>query len=301
MSNVLGVEVFAIGTAICIAVSSLIATEVSRAIGAFSFTKWRMIVAFAVMATLSSVLNIWTTLSGNAVILLALSGLVGIVVGDVAIYAAMGRIGPRRTSVIFSVNSAISATLGFALYEQTPNAMQILGIALTMAGVVIAITFREVNVEQNKWETVLGSLKLGVTLAVLAAICQAAGAALSAPAMNAGVAPIAATAVRVGVAGFVMILLSGLRINAFRQIQPLNRRLSVRIVASALIGMCMGMTLLMLALSGGSIGTAMTFASLTPIAILPLLWIVSRRRPSYVACTGALLACTGVGLLLNFK
>ena len=138
-------------------------------------------------------------------------------------------------------------------------------------------------------------------LAAIAAICQAAGAILAGPALESGISPIAATTVRVGTATLVLFSLSKLPISAFKQTEKLDGSLLLKTIFSALIGMCTGMTLLMLALSSGHIGIAMTYASLTPIMTLPILWMISKSPPSILSWTGALLATMGTSALILFK
>jgi len=69
------------------------------------------------------------------------------------------------------------------------------------------------------------------------------------------------------------------------------------VVASAFIGTTLGMSLLMAALQKGSVGIVSTLSSMTPILILPMVWIRTGRRPGAAAWLGALLAICGTSLI----
>jgi drug/metabolite transporter (DMT)-like permease len=52
-------------------------------------------------------------------------------------------------------------------------------------------------------------------------------------------------------------------------------------------------------LQEGQAGIVAIFSSVSPIVILPLLWLIYRRRPAAGAWIGAALAITGTALILG--
>jgi len=68
--------------------------------------------------------------------------------------------------------------------------------------------------------------------------------------------------------------------------------------AGAFISYVLGMSMLMLALGAAPIGIAATLSSMSPIAILPLLWWRTGQPAPWPAWFGALLA--GAGTLCLF-
>jgi drug/metabolite transporter (DMT)-like permease len=117
--------------------------------------------------------------------------------------------------------------------------------------------------------------------------------------MAAGTDAPAAACVRIAIA---LIALSGLAATPrFRALAiPTIRMLAAASLAGAL-GMGGGMTLLLFALSAGSVGVVTTLASTTPIMLLPLLWLVSGVRPDWRAWAGAILAAGGVLVIFLWK
>ena len=74
-------------------------------------------------------------------------------------------------------------------------------------------------------------------------------------------------------------------------------RMTAQIAASGVIAMVIGMTLLLFALQGGKVGIVSTLSALSPVLILPVLWVVTGERPPAASWAGALIAVTGMALI----
>jgi len=88
-----------------------------------------------------------------------------------------------------------------------------------------------------------------------------------------------------------LVLLS--RLPGFREPKAVTSEIALRSAASGLLGMGIGMTLVLFALSGQPVGIVSTLSSTTPVAILPLLWATTGVRPAPAAWLGA--ACAVIG------
>jgi uncharacterized membrane protein len=67
---------------------------------------------------------------------------------------------------------------------------------------------------------------------------------------------------------------------------------------SAAIAMGLGMTLILLALQRGQANLVGMFSSVSPVLLLPMLWVVYRARPATGAWWGAGMAVAGTALIL---
>lgn len=67
--------------------------------------------------------------------------------------------------------------------------------------------------------------------------------------------------------------------------------------AEALRGATLGMSLLMAALHNGNVGIVSTLSSMTPVLILPMVWVRSGRRPGLGAWFCAIFAIAGTALI----
>ena len=115
----------------------------------------------------------WQTLPVNQLWLLALSGVIGILIGDTALFAAMNRLGPRRAGVLFATHALFSALLAYWFLGETIWGWTLVGCGLLVTGVMTAILFGKRACEQHHWEAGSHELGIGIALGLLSALCQA--------------------------------------------------------------------------------------------------------------------------------
>ena len=292
-------DLMALGAAACWAAGSIFSVSPSRHLGAFAFTRWRMFMVALMLWAVTLLAGSWRSLPVNAWGLLAVSGLIGIFVGDTALFAAMNRLGPRRSGVLFATHAVFSAALGFWLLDERMSAQAAWGGVLTLAGVMMAILLGREKEDEHAWEADRGSIGAGVALGLLAALCQALGSLIVKPAMGADVDPIAASAVRVSVAccAHFCLLLAGFP--AARAQQAATLRVLAQTALSGFIAMGVGMTLILLALKDGDVGMVAILSSVSPVLLLPLLWLRLGRSPAIAAWLGATLTVVGTALILS--
>ena len=291
-------DLLALGAAACWAVGSVMSVMPARHLGAFAFTRWRMAMVAVMLWTVVAVQGSWHSFDGHAWGIMAVSGLIGIFIGDTALFSAINRLGPRRAGVLFATHAAFSAVLGFVLLDERMSLQALVGGLLTLAGVMLAILLGRHKGETHAWEADRGHVGLGVALALLAALCQAVGSLIAKPVMAQQVDPIMASAVRVTVAtvAHAVLLLAGFQ--AARASQPPTLRVLAQTGLNGFIAMGIGMTLVLLALEKGDVGMVAILSSVSPILVLPLLWLQLKRAPAPGAWLGAVLTVVGTALIL---
>jgi drug/metabolite transporter (DMT)-like permease len=296
-------EWLAVGAAACWAMASLSAAPASAHLGAFSFTRWRMVCAALLLCSLATVQGGWTSLSdpalGNPWLLLAVSGVIGIFVGDSALFGCMNRLGPRRSGVLFATHALFSVALAWVFLGETLGGLVALGAVTLVGGVMPAIAFGKRADEVHAWEQVKGALWVGVALGLLAALCQSVATLMLKPLMAAGVDPVAASAVRMLAAVAAHWTLRATGAEVAKPKNPLTPKVLATVAWNAALAMGLGMTLILAALRGGSAGLVAILSSVTPVLLLPLLWVVYKRQPSLAAWAGAALTVAGGPLVLS--
>lgn len=238
------------------------------------------------------------TLTWSQCLVLATSGLIGIFIGDTALFAALNRLGPRRTGVLFATHAVFSAILGYWFLQERLGTQSLVGGAFVMAGVMLAIALGRHNNETHAWESNRGSLGAGVALGLLAALCQALGSVIAKPVMLAGVDPLAATVVRVSVTCLAQFALLWSGFSAARSVHKPTVRTVAYVALIGFIGMVLGMTMILQALRYGEVGMVAILSSVTPVLVLPLIWIQLRRAPAPGAWAGAALTVAGTAIVL---
>jgi len=238
-------------------------------------------------------------LDGPSVAWLALSGLIGIFIGDTALFACMNRLGPRRSGVLFASHALFSACLAWVFLGETLWGWTLLGASLLVSGVMVAIAWGRRGSETHAWERTRGSLAVGVFLGLLAALCQSVATLMIKPMMAAGMDAIAASAVRTSASFLAHAALWWAGAQVAQMQQRMTLKTAFHTWASATIAMGVGMTLILQALKTGPANLVGLFSSLSPVLLLPLLWGVYRRRPALGAWCGAAMAVLGSALILR--
>ncbi|WP_324039546.1 DMT family transporter [Aeromonas dhakensis] len=293
----MGYEWLALAAASLWAVAALISVKPARHLGPFAYSRWRMCLVSLMLGSMSLLTGGWHTLSGSALPLLAISGLIGIFIGDTALYACMNRLGPRRSGLLFSCHALFSALLGLWLFNEQLTGSRLAGAMLVFVGVMLAILFGR---RGSEWEKIRGSLAAGVALGLTAALCQSLGAIIAKPVMMGGnVDAVSASGVRMGSALLAHCALRMTGLPLSKPLHPINRRIFGMIALNGFLAMALGMTLILVALKQGDVGMVAILSSTTPVILLPLLWWHSGERPSAAAWAGTLLATLGTVLVLG--
>lgn len=299
-------EGLALAAALCIALSGMLISELKGRVDVVRLARWQMLASFAMTAVAATLLDGWKTIGPQALWQLALSGLFGIIIASTTYFAAIYVAGPRTTALLFTLASPFSLLLGYGFLGETVSIGQAAGVALVLAGILIAIGMRRrdtvpaVEVSAANAAAPPRAARanwLGIGLGVTTAIGQALGSLVARPAMESGVEPAAAMAVRSGVAAVFFIVLALLPLKVLHQPYAFRRSDLGIAVASAFFGTGLGMSLLMAALATGNVGIVTTLSSMTPIMILPMVWLRSGVAPVPAAWAGAALAVCGTALI----
>ena len=290
-------ELAAVGAAACWALTGLLSAGPAGHLGALAFNRLRQVSVAVLLAFLLLATGNWQQLDSANIGPLVLSGLIGIFLGDTLLFATLNRVGPRRSGMLFALNAPIAAMLGFVLLGERVSPQAILGIALTVCGVVLAILFGKRRDQLHAWETVKGPLWIGVALGLGAATGQAVGSIIAKPVMASGIDPFLASMVRVAVAAFCLSVLIALPIPAVQPKGSLTLKVAGTTVLTGILALGIGMTLLLFALSGGNVGIVSTLSATSPAIILPMLWLKTGERPAGGAWVGAGLVVLGMGLI----
>ncbi|WP_315781919.1 DMT family transporter [Bradyrhizobium sp. SZCCHNPS1003] len=282
-------DLAALAAAFSIAVSNIIAPSAVRQLGPVRFNAIRLAAALLSMLALVTLRGHWAAPPGDQLLMLAASSLLGVVVADSCFYAALARLGPRLTAVVYASWAAFAAVLGYLLLGETLSTIKMTGVGCIVSGVWVAIVFRQpVAVAQEAH----GSVGAGLLFGLAAALFAAAAVLMARPVMAAGLDPALATSIRAAIGLAALVALSVMP--RFRSSFAVDRSVVMRSALSGVLGMGVGMTLVLFALTSRPVGIVSSLSSTTPVMILPLLWWSTGLRPAPAAWLGAVLAVSGV-------
>jgi drug/metabolite transporter (DMT)-like permease len=282
--------------------SSILFTYAGRRIGFFSVNAYRSAMAVGMLGCAHAVLlgSILPAASNGQWLWMGLSGIVGLGVGDFGLFAAYLLIGPRR-SVLVMASSPIFASVGaYFVLGETFSALSILGIAITLTGIVVVLLEREERPEEKIDRG--GRKKWGVFAALVAAMGQGFGVVLSKKGLYLGVSvamnPLSAALIRMTVATLFVWTCALF----WGKLPELHKALKDNggmkyAAGGAVIGPFLGMTLSMVAVAYAQAGVAQTLMSLAPVIIIPVVWMINRERTNWRGIFGAVVAVFGVAIL----
>ncbi|MBY6198996.1 DMT family transporter [Vibrio hangzhouensis] len=298
----MGFEWLALIAAFLWAVSSIISVKPAKHLGSFSYSRWRMGCTALMLSSMAAITGGWSSVDSSHVTPMMFSGLIGIFIGDTALFACLNRMGPRQAGLLFSCHAVFSAVLGYFLFSETMTPTELLGSALVFSGVATAIFFGrrgKANNKSRELETIKGNVWFSVGLGITAALCQALGGIIAKPVMQTAIDPVAASAIRM-ITAFIahsLFLFTGAR--HAKSLNPITWPVFGITALNGFLAMAVGMTLILFALQTGNVGMVALLSSTTPIMVLPLLWLYTGQRPNRFAWLGALLAVTGTGILVG--
>ncbi len=238
-------ESAALGTAALWSITSLLFTFAVTRMGSLALNLVRLTLAAAGLLAIALAVEGSGWLTGMRwpdAVFLAASGFVGLTVGDWVYFKALHMIGARQGTLLMALAPAVTVVLAMPVLNERPGPYAILGMALTMTGVLWVVLERP-NVPAPAGHRVRGAFFGG-----LGACCQAGGLILSKLGMRGIVGPLPASAVRMtfGAAGvWLLFLLSRRRPALVRPLQ--DSRLLAAVIAASILGPIAGI----LAFSGG--------------------------------------------------
>ena len=290
-------EFAALGAALLWACTSLLFTTTGRWVSPVATNLFKTVAAttlFAAFLLFRHGVPYDPRLSGEQVLMLGLSGILGLTVGDSLLYLGYQILGTRRAMLVQSMHPLLGTLAAWLLFSETLGGRAWLGIALALlgAGIVIADRVGVLPVGER------GRVRTGVLLCLGAAAGQAAGA-LCAKAALVGADPFGATQVRVGVGALALVILA----LAQRKLTLWTRGLAQprvlwRLSIASVLGPFLAIWLMLIALQRAPMGIALTLLSMAPLWLLPLGAIFQRDLPSAREIFGALLATAGIAVLL---
>jgi len=294
-------EIAALLTAVFWTVTSMSFESAGKKVGSLSVNLIRLVVAFFIYGVLNyfrrgfflpldAGLERWMWL--------ALSGLVGFVMGDLLLFQAFVVIGARISMLIMALTPPITAFVGWIVLGEMLSPMNWVGMIVTLTGISIVILKREKkDVDSTKRRKITTNYSLtGILLAFGGAVGQGVGLVLSKKGMGQYDA-FAASHIRVitGMIGFAIIILITRRYGkvwkALQHIPAMKR-----VALGSVFGPFLGVSFSLLAVQNTKAGIAATIMSIVPVLIIPPAILFFHEKVNWKEIIGAIITVSGVAL-----
>jgi drug/metabolite transporter (DMT)-like permease len=276
-------------------ITALAFESATRRVGSLAVNLLRLIIGFiflSVFALIYRGMILPVDASRENWMWLTLSGLVGIVFGDLFLFKSYTIIGSRFAMLIMTLVPPVTAFFGWLLMGEHLEPIHYLGMALTFTGISLAIFNRNGKGER----LTLKLAPIGILYAFGGAVGQALGLVLSKKGLN-DYDPFAANQIRIiaGIFGFAMLVTVMRRWNSIRE-AVLNREGMKSLSLGAFFGPFLGVSFSLVSVKFTEAGIASTIMALVPIFIIAPAVVLYKEKVTIAEIIGAFISVGGVAL-----
>ena len=303
-------EYAALLTAVFWTITAIAFESAGKKIGSLSTNLIRLFLAFVFIGIYSQITRgsiIPFDASAHNWIWLSLSGLVGLVIGDLLLFEAYVVIGSRISMLIMSLTPPITAFFGWIILGEILTPQNFLGMFLTIFGIMIVVLDRKsktlTSTEKStgsesrmKNKIKLSYPILGILLAFGGAVGQGAGLVLSKYGMQ-DFDPFAATQIRV-ITGFIGFTILFVFMKRWKKVLEAlkNKNAMTRLSIGAFFGPFLGVSFSLLSVKHTTTGVASTIMAIVPVLIIPPAIFFFKEKITFKEVIGSLVAVGGVAL-----
>jgi drug/metabolite transporter (DMT)-like permease len=292
-------ELAAIVTSICFSIGPTFFTMAGHLVGSVVVNRSRLVVAFVYLAIAHTIIYgmpLPFDATSDRWFWLALSGVIGFVIGDAALFQAFITIGTRLTMLIFAINPIISAVLAWVFLGEHLTPLQMAGMAITLGGVAWVVAEKE-----NREEGSLTKREYawGIFLGVVGAAGQSGGMFTAKLGLYGDFPALSGQIIRMSAAMVAIWLIALFSRQAKETVEKFfSQPKAVRyILMASFIGPTVGVWFSLVSIQNTSLGIASTLMALPPVFLIPIGYFVFKDRITLRAIIGTLMALGGVAVL----
>lgn len=279
----------ALGSAASWALGSVLFKHLSDAMApiALTFAKGAVgtVLLFAVMGSLA-----FQPIYYEPLILLVLSGLIGIAAGDTFFFIALRNLGAQGVVVLLTLGQVLTVLLAVLWLGERPKAIEWLGIALIVIGVTAVMWFRLDPDNRRSGFT-------GLAWGLLAVVAMAVSTIIAKEALGKSDS-LQATFIRMS-AGTAGIFLVGVAMGQLRgALTPIRQPSFAALFFASVVTVTFGgFWLSLVAIQKIDVAIANTLSSTEPLLVLPLAALILKETLTVPVLAGSALAVLGIACL----
>ena len=286
-------ELSAILTAFLWSGTSIAFSSAAEKIGSLQLNINRMILASFFLVSTIILMGYNFDLSESQFINLFISGIIGLVIGDSFLFKSYQLIGARISMLLMALSPGMSAVLAFIFLNERINSLGILGVFVTISGIVLVVLERNTN---SKYK-ISGR---GIFYGILGALGQAAGLIFAKFAFAEGhIVAFIATFIRI-FSSVLILLPIALILKRYKnpyKVFSKNKSAFGSTLLGTVLGPYLGITFSLIAIEYTKVGIAATLMSTMPIIMLPMVKYIYKEKLSWRAVVGAIIAVLGIALI----
>lgn len=285
-------EIAALSTALCWAVAARLFRVLGSSFSPLSLNLWKGIAALVILLPLIWFALPTVTLSTNDMLWLALSGAIGIGLGDTFFFQSLNKIGDSQSILVVETLAPIfTALIALAWINEWLTWQQWLGVALVILSVDMVVKVQK-RAQMHLFELT------GYVYAALAALCQAVGAVISRDVLTrTGIDPANASAQRLFGGIVIIVLLMLWQRKAWLPVTNNPRKTWITFFWATVVGTFAALFLQMLALQNAKAAVVQTLFATSVVLSLGVAKILGEPVNRHTA-GWSLLALVGVAVMV---
>lgn len=233
----------------------------------------------------------------EAMIWVAASGVLGLTVGDTALFAAVARLGPHRSLLFQTLGPVFAAILAALIFGERQGPGRLAGSALVLCGVALVVWRPRSERRRDPLQPGESWPAAGIAFAVLAAFGMGSGIVLAKGGMM-EMPFVAASFVRMvaAVAGLVVVMAALRRLGSAGALLGHRSELT-RLAGPALLGTYVAFLLMMAGIAFAPASVAAVLLATPPVFSLFIDAVVFGAPITWRGVAGTLLSVVGVSVL----
>jgi drug/metabolite transporter (DMT)-like permease len=198
--------------------------------------------------------------------------------------------------LMMSLSPILTALLAWVFLGEHLTMIQLLGISITLAGIIWVVLERNNNQSEPANHR---HYRLGLAAGLGAAVCQSVGLILAHQGMAGDFPVFSGNFIRMSAAAVTLwsvTVLQGQTRSTIRTLEAHPKAVGFAFLG-AVTGPFLGVSLSLLAIQHTDVGVASTLMALPPVLLLPVSYFLYKERIGWQAITGTILAMAGIALL----
>ncbi|MFM2643262.1 DMT family transporter [Vibrio chagasii] len=292
-------EIAAIGAAIVWACATWIYGQFGHRFSAMQLNIIKGLVASVMMLLVMPLIPMPEfELSANHFWILAISGIIGIAIGDSAYFAALKRIGANKTLLLESLAPPLSGVLALMFLGAALTLQSWLGVIITTLAVTFVVFQPSNSVNNDSTNQAQWS---GIGYGLVASVCQASGVVISHYALVAGdIPPLLGALIRLTIGVFaVMMIIPFVENKPYssikRDLWDMTKLDKLWLLSAIFVGTFLALWLQQIALKNANPAIAQTLIATSPVFIL-VIYALKGEKVSKQSLIGTLAAVGGISL-----
>ena len=278
----------ALGSAASWAVGSILFKRLGEKISPLAMTLAKGVIS-VILLGLTLVLTGYNSLPQQALLLLIVSGLLGIALGDTFFFAALQDLGPHLLVLLLMLGQVLTIILALLFLGETPTLLTWLGIVLVISGIGFVMWSRL----RRSPEQQVSRLR-GIAFGLLSVICLSLSIIMAKKGLE-SISAIQATFIRM-LAGTTGMMFFGLGTGQIKRwVKPFQDfKLSGLFLVSVGVITFGGFWLSLVAIKYVDVSVANTLNSTEPLFVLPLAAVFLKEKIGFNSIIGTAIATLGI-------